>query len=367
MLPYIGWQPHIIHCNDWHTGPIPLLLKTKYQNRDIYKRIATLFTVHNLLYQGNHGKDVLRLLGLGEEYFHPDRLEFYGKVSFMKAGLVYADILNTVSSKYAREIQTPQYGEGMDGLLRKRAHDLYGIVNGINFHEFNPKTDPRIFRNYSSETFAEKSENKYALQKEMGLPVESVPLIGLVSRLVDHKGLDLLAEILDELMKERVQLVILGTGEPYYERLFTGYKNKYPNKMAVHIGFNSILAQRIYAGADMFLMPSKLEPCGLGQLIALRYGAVPIVRATGGLADTIVDYDPFTGMGNGFSFEPYSAQMLYHTLQRAIKLFYDEPDKWEKLARTGMEQDFSWNRSAAEYLELYDKALARTTNLIQTA
>jgi len=367
MLLRINFQPDIIHCNDWQSGPVPLLLKQIYRNDPFYSRMATIFTVHNLLYQGNYSKDVLRFLGLGPEYFHPERLEFYGQVSFMKAGLVYADVINTVSKRYAEEIQTPEYGEGFDGLLRKRAQDLHGIVNGINYHEFNPKTDPRISRQYDANSIDGKKENKYDLQKEVDLPVLDVPVIGLVSRLVDQKGLDLIAEVIDEMMSENIQFVVLGSGDKHYEEMFAGIRRRYPHKMGLYLGFNGILAQRIYAGADMFLMPSKFEPCGLGQLISLRYGTIPIVRATGGLADTIVDFDPQTGAGNGFSFEPYSSGEMMATIRRALHVCRQHPDMWQKLVRTALEQDFSWNRSAAEYMELYDLAISKHTAVYRSA
>lgn len=359
MLKQIGWQPEIIHCNDWQTGPIPLLLRTRYARDPFYQKMATVFTIHNLQYQGNFSREVLGLLDLGDEYFHPERLEFYGSVSFMKAGILYADILNTVSRTYAREIQTPELGERMDGLLRKRAQDLYGIINGINYHEFDPRTDPRIHRNYDVHTIHHKKENKPPLQRELNLPVRDVPVLGIVSRLVDQKGLDLVAEIIDELMYLDIQLVILGTGDQYYHQLFRSIREKYPQKMGLFLGFNPVLAQRIYAGADMFLMPSKFEPCGLGQLISLRYGTVPIVRATGGLADTVQEFDPVTGVGNGFGFKEYSGRALYGCIARALKLYREQPDKWLTLMRNGMEMDYSWARSAVEYMQLYREALER--------
>ena len=228
-----------------------------------------MFTIHNLKYQGNYPREVLSLIGLGDEYFTPERIEFYGNVSFMKAGIVYADVINTVSKTYAKEIQTPVYGQLMDGVLRSRAQDIYGIVNGLNYHEFNPETDARIYRNYGIGNLHDKMENKYALQRELDLPPGDVPLMGVVSRLVDQKGLDLIAEIIPDLMREDVQFVLLGTGDPYYEELFRSFHQEYPNKIAVEIGFNVALAQRIYAGCDMFLMPSRFEPCGLGQLISI--------------------------------------------------------------------------------------------------
>lgn len=359
MLPQIGWQPDIIHCNDWQSAPIPLFLKTHYRDNLFYKRIATILTIHNLFYQGNYPPETLELFGLGPEYFHPDELEFYGNISFIKAGIQYADLINTVSRTYAREIQTTELGEGMEGLLRRRSNVLYGIVNGINYHEFNPKTDPRIHWNYDADTIEHKKENKYALQREMQLPVRDVPVLGIVTRLVDQKGLDLIAEISDELMRLDIQFVVLGSGDEYYHRLFTEMKQRHPLRLAVHIGFNPVLAQRIYAGSDMFLMPSRFEPCGLGQLIALRYGTVPIVRETGGLADTIREYEPATGTGNGFVHQEYSGRALYSAIARALKLYREDVDAWQRLVRNGMEQDFSWARSAVEYLQLYSEAIAK--------
>ncbi|MBO8128724.1 MAG: glycogen synthase GlgA [Peptococcaceae bacterium] len=358
-LPRLNWQPDIIHCNDWQTGPIPLFLKTHYAHNPFYNHIATIFTIHNLQYQGNFPKEVLRLLNLGPEFYTPEKLEFYGTVSFMKAGIQYADILNTVSRTYAKEIQTPEMGERMDGLLRKRGTDLYGIINGINYHEFDPTTDPRLHKNYDVNSLDAKKENKFALQREMELPVHDVPVIGIISRLVNQKGLDLVAEIADELMHLSLQLVILGTGDPYYHQLFSGMKKRYPDKIGLQLKFNPVLAQRIYAGSDMFLMPSRFEPCGLGQLIALRYGSIPIVRETGGLADTITEYDPVSRQGNGFVFREYSGRALYSAIARALKVYRDEPDSWKHLVKNAMEMDFSWARSAVEYLQLYRNAITK--------
>ncbi len=367
MLKKIDFKPDIIHCNDWQSGPIPFLLKEKFKDDPFYSKTATVFTVHNLLYQGTFPRESLKLLGVGAEYFQMDGLEFFGQVSFMKAGLLYADIINTVSKRYAQEIQTPELGLGYEGLLRQRAQDLHGIVNGINYHEFNPATDPRIFHTFGPESLADKYENKYSLQKEMDLPVRDVPVIGLISRLVDQKGLDLIAEVFDRLMEEDLQFIVLGSGDKYYEEMLAGMRERYPHKMGLYLGFNGILAQRIYAGSDMFLMPSKFEPCGLGQLISLRYGTVPIVRATGGLADTVVDYNRETGSGNGFSFEPYEAGVMLDTVKRALQLYTEHPEQWRKLVVHDLGQDFSWNRSAAEYLELYDMALGKHMNMYQIA
>jgi len=250
--------------------------------------------------------------------------------------------------------------------LRKRSRDLYGIVNGINYHEFNPKTDPRIYRNYDQNNFENKKENKYYLQKEFNLPVKDVPILSIISRLVDQKGLDLIAGVIEKLMELEVQLLILGSGERYYEDLFKELKNRFPEKLGVYIGFNAILAQRIYAGADIFLMPSKYEPCGLGQLIAMRYGTIPVVRATGGLTDTVNNYNPLTGSGNGFTFTEYNSKAFYFVIERALKMYRENYAQWQKLSKTALELDFSWARSAVEYLQLYQDALSRNKKLAET-
>lgn len=357
MLPKIAFQPHLIHCNDWQTGLVPLFLRTKYAEDPYYQTIGALLTIHNLQYQGLFPKQILPLLGLGDEYFTPERLEFYGEVNFLKAGIVYSDMINTVSKKYALEIQTPEYGERLDGLLRKRARDLYGIVNGIDYEEYDPGTDKRISRNYSLETIDHKRENKRWLQQEMGLPASGSPLIGIVSRLVDQKGLDLISSIFRQIMELGTQLVLLGSGDDHYQRLFAELKMQYPGQAALCLGFNPDLAQQIYAGADMFLMPSRFEPCGLSQLISLRYGTIPIVRAVGGLADTIDNFDEIRGKGNGFSFKPYEAGALLDTIKRAVDIYRKQPNQWRQLMANAMKCDFSWNRSAEEYVMLYEKTI----------
>lgn len=359
MLPRLNWQPDVIHCNDWQTGVVPLFLKTLHKNDPFYQRVATAFTIHNLEYQGNFPRETLFLLGLGEDFFTPQRLEYYNMVSFMKAGILYGDVINTVSRTYAREIQTPEMGEGMDGVLRMRSGDLYGIINGIDYEEFDPRTDKNIYQNFDRYDFSGKGNNKAALQREMGLPVRDVPVLGLVSRLVDQKGLDLILDVGAEFEHEDVQLVVVGSGDPHYEKLFEVLAQTYPQQVKVAIGFNPVLAQRVYAGSDMFLMPSRFEPCGLGQLIAMRYGSVPIVRSTGGLADTVADYDSATGLGSGFTFQEYAGAALLATLKRAVNLYREEPSKWESLVRRVMEIDYSWARSGVEYLNLYHEALRR--------
>lgn len=367
MLPRLGWQPDIIHCNDWQAGPIPFFIRTKYPKDDFYNRIATVFTIHNLQYQGNFSTDALSFLGVGEDYFTPEKLEFYGSISYIKMGIMYADVVNTVSRTYAAEIQRPEFGERMDGLLRKRSADLYGIINGINYHEFNPDKDPRIFRNYNSNSIENKKENKFALQKELGLPAREVPVLGLVSRLVDQKGLDLLARIMDDLMALDIQFILLGSGDPYYEAQFSSFSQTYPEKMVSRIGFNTVLAQRIYAGADIFLMPSRFEPCGLGQLISMRYGTIPVARATGGLADTVNDYNPVTGSGNGFVFSEYNRRALYDAISRGLKLYGQNPAAWRRLVRAAMEIDYSWARSAVEYLQLYREGIKKLMQWTRSA
>ncbi|NLC68582.1 MAG: glycogen synthase [Clostridiaceae bacterium] len=359
MLPRIGFKPDIIHCNDWHTGPVCMLLKEKYSERPFYEGIASIYTIHNLEYQGLFPKEILALFNIGEEVFIPDKVEFYGRFNFMKAGLVYANIINTVSETYAREIQAPCYGEGLDGLLRKREKDLYGIVNGISCEEFDPLTDKMIYVNYDINRLSSKKQNKYALQKETGLPTGDMPVIGVVSRLSSQKGFELVIEKIDEIMKYDLQLIVLGLGEPYYERAFLDIRDKYPGKAAVFIEFNDVLARKIYAGSDMFLMPSRFEPCGLGQIIALRYGTIPVVRETGGLAETVVDYGRDKANGNGFSFREFSSGALLETLKRALALYNGSPEEWHKLVARAMEQDFSWSRSAEKYVELYRLALER--------
>lgn len=359
MLPKLDFRPDVIHCNDWQTGPIAALVREQYKSDPFYKDTATIFTIHNLFYQGNYPKECLEVLGFGYDYFHPDKMEYYGQVSYLKAGLVYSDIINTVSRTYAQEIQTPEYGERMEGLLRKRAHNLYGIVNGIHYCEFDPATDSCILRNYDHQSVEKKKENKYALQEAMKLPQSDVPLIGLISRLVDQKGLDLLKEIFGELMKLDLQFVLLGTGDTNYEQFFADMAKKYPDKVAVYIGFNGPLAQQIYAGCDMFLMPSRFEPCGLGQLISLRYGTIPIVRATGGLADTVANFDPITGKGNGFVFKNYRSADLSEAIGRALYVYRERKDMWAQLVKEAMTSDFSWTNSAAEYEKLYCIAIKK--------
>ncbi|MCX7747095.1 MAG: glycogen synthase [Clostridia bacterium] len=359
MLPKIDFKPDVIHCNDWHTGPICMLLNEKYKKYPYYSNISTVFTVHNLEYQGNFSGDVFKVFNLPPNVFTPEKVEFYGMFSFMKAGLVYGDIINTVSETYAGEILTSKYGEKMEGVLKDRVKDLFGITNGISYDKFNPSEDPRIFKNYGADNYLDKKENKTALQKDVGMPVKDVPMFGLISRLTDQKGLNLILDIADQMLKEDIQFVLLGEGDPYYQDAFRNLSRKYPDKVKTFIEFNAALAQRIYAASDIFLMPSRFEPCGLGQIISIRYGTIPIVRATGGLADTIIDYDKDNKNGNGFSFNEFSSKELLKTFERALKLYKKKPQEWSELVKKVLGLDFSWNQPAEKYMMLYGLAMKK--------
>ncbi|WEG13833.1 glycogen synthase GlgA [Pullulanibacillus sp. KACC 23026] len=356
-LPFLDERPDVIHCHDWQTGPISALLKAHYSNHPFYQGIKTLFTIHNLKYQGVYPKSVLyELLDLSELYFTEDGLEFYGNVSYMKAGLAFSDKLTTVSPSYAEEIQTPYYGEKLDGFLRKRGHDLAGIINGIDVDEYNPGTD--LFLAERFKTIEGKALNKTALQRELGLPEHSDrPIMSMVTRLVEQKGMDLVLRVIHEILQEQVQFVILGTGEEAYEQAFKALAREYPEKFVFCCYFDEGLARRIYAGSDLFLMPSKFEPCGIGQLFALRYGTLPIVRETGGLKDTVISYNEFTNEGNGFTFANYNAHDMLYTIERALWFYHFQPSKWMELADRALHLDFSWDQSAAHYIELYYELL----------
>lgn len=359
MLPYVSFHPQVIHCNDWQTALVPVFLKLKFADDPYYRRIATLLTIHNLQYQGHFPGETIRLLGLDEKHFNPEELEFWGKVNFLKGGIVFADVINTVSRKYALEIQTPEMGEGLDGLLRRRSGDLFGIPNGLDYDQFNPATDPHISANYSIDTLERKKENKAALQRELGLPVRDLPLVSVITRLVEQKGIDLLTSAVERLLEDEIQFVLLGSGEDRYQSFFSQMQLAHRNKVAVRIGFDPALAQRIYAGSDIFLMPSRFEPCGLSQLISMRYGTIPVVRATGGLEDTVVDYETDPERATGFVFGPYDAGALLATVRRAVHLWRQDPKAWRRLQENAMRADFSWERSAEEYLRLYRLAISK--------
>ena len=356
-LPVIGFKPDLIHCHDWQTGLVPVYLKERFQNGDFFKGIKTVMTIHNLKFQGKWNvKDVREITGLSDYFFTPDKLECYKDANLLKGGLVYADAITTVSETYAQEIKTDFYGEGLNGLLNARSKDLRGIVNGIDYDAFNPETDPYITRNYNAVDFRkEKGKNKRALQEELGLEVDEKRfMIGIVSRLTDQKGFDLIAYVMDELCQDAVQIVVLGTGEEQYENMFRHFDWKYGNKVSANIYYSEEKSHRIYASCDAFLMPSLFEPCGLSQLMALRYGTVPIVRETGGLKDTVEPYNEYESTGTGFSFTNYNAHEMLATIRYAERIYYDKKREWNKIVDRAMAADFSWDVSAKKYQEMYD-------------
>ncbi|WP_277584259.1 glycogen synthase GlgA [Psychrobacillus antarcticus] len=357
VLPYLEERPDIIHCHDWQTGLLPVQLKANYKDNPFYQGIKTVFTIHNLRYQGVYPKSVLSdLLDLSESYFHMDALEFYGDVSYLKGGLAFADCLTTVSSTYAKEIQSAYYGEKLDGFLRKRGANLLGIVNGIDNNSYNPISDENLFLPYDD--YKGKMVNKEYLQETLGLTINAdIPIISMVTRLVDQKGIDLVLHVFHEILGLNVQFVLLGTGDQQYEEAFRYFQEVYPDKVSANMYFDEALARKIYAGSDLFLMPSQFEPCGIGQLLALRYGTLPLVRETGGLKDTVIPYNEITEEGNGFSFANYNAHEMLSTIERAVALFRSHPTKWRNLVEQAMELDFSWSSSSDQYLQLYEELL----------
>ena len=356
-LPLIGFQPDVIHAHDWQSGMVPALLKIQYAHLPFYSKIRTIFTIHNLQYQGIFGiREVQDVLGLGDSLWTDDKLECYGCANFMKAALVYSDLITTVSPSYAEEIQTAYYGERLDGLLRARKADLFGVLNGIDIEDYNPATDTRIASSYTSEDLSGKAACKHALQENLGLNVDpEVPVIGMVGRLSNQKGLDLVDYVISDIMRQDVQLVVLGMGEGRYFNLFSWAEGEYKGRVAARFTMDHALAHQIYAGCDMFLMPSQFEPCGLSQMIALRYGTLPVVRETGGLRDTVLSYNENSGEGNGFTFFNYNAHDMLHTIERAVKYYREQPEIWHMLQKRGMTGDYSWNHSAGEYLKLYER------------
>ncbi len=354
-LPQIGFQPDIIHAHDWQSGMVPALLKIQYAHFPFYAGMKAIFTIHNLQYQGIFGiKEVQDVLGLGDSLWTNDKLECFGCANYMKAALVYADLITTVSPSYAEEIQTAYYGERLDGLLRARKAQLYGVLNGLDVVDYNPATDPYIAADFTIEDLSGKASCKHALQEELGLDIDpDIPIIGMVGRLSNQKGLDLVDYIIGDLMNRKVQLVVLGMGESRYVNLFSWAESEYRGRVAARFTMDSGLAHRIYAGCDMFLMPSQFEPCGLSQMIAMRYGTVPIVRETGGLRDTVLSYNEYTGSGNGFTFFNYNAHDMLHVIERAMKYYHGKKDVWYTLQQRGMSGDYTWDRSAARYVELY--------------
>ncbi|CRK84515.1 glycogen synthase GlgA [Neobacillus massiliamazoniensis] len=360
-LKQLDFFPNVLHCHDWHTAMIPFLLRKEYYKRKGYSLIRTVFTIHNLQFQGIFPKEVLGdLLGLDYRSFHSGQLEFFGNMNFMKAALVAADKITTVSPTYKEEIQTINYGEKLDGLLKLRKEDLIGILNGIDEDFYNPETDSFLYQTYSLTNIDKKSVNKKEIQKLFGLPETSkTPLIVMITRLTKQKGLDLVKCVLPDILQEDVQFIILGTGDNEYEEHFRQAARIYPDKLKVNIGFNEELAHKLYAAGDLFLMPSLFEPCGLGQLIAMRYGTVPIVRETGGLNDTVKAWNEFTGEGNGFSFSHFNAHDMLYTIQRAISIYHDKK-VWNTIIKHAMEVDHSWAQSAFKYNQLYAEVISRS-------
>ncbi len=359
-LKHMGWQPDVIHCHDWHTAIVPNWLNTIYREDPFFARTVTIYTIHNLAYQGIFGYRVLEIAGIdawGFQY-HPEMADLNEVVDLMGRGIYWADLVSTVSETYAQEILTPEYGEQLDPLLRDRRDRLFGILNGIDYQTENPATDAYIATNYDTTTLERRLENKLALQREARLPENpDVPLIGSISRLTDSKGFDILGQAIEHILDLGLQFVLMGTGDQHYHELFSRMVEEYPGQTSIFLTFNTPLARRILAGSDMFLMPSRFEPCGTNQLVAMHYGSVPIVRATGGLADTVQDYDPRTGQGTGFVFKPYDCWALFAATVRAVETFKHR-ELWRQIQLRGMHADFSWDRSARKYIDLYRRALA---------
>lgn len=351
-------RPDVIHCNDWQTGLLPLYLKDHY--RDFFRKTATLFTIHNIGYQGIFPPAALWAAGIGRNYFHTEAIEFYGKINFMKAGLLYSDLINTVSPTYSKEILRKDFGFGLEGVLRRRQADLYGVMNGIDYDEWDPARDAEIPAKYGTDDLKGKAACRKALLKETGLTRPNSPIFGVVSRFSSQKGIDLIADAADELIGLGISLVIIGKGEAYYQNLLTEVAGRNKGRVFAKIGFEEGLARRIYAGCDFFLMPSSYEPCGLGQLIALKYGTIPVARRTGGLADSIRDYDHLAARGTGFLFDDFTPSAMRDAVKRALCLF-TEKGRRARVVLEGMREDFSWRKPSGEYLELYEKACGKVS------
>lgn len=353
-LKEIDWQPNILHCNDWQTGMIPALLTLEYKHDLFYSSMKSFMTIHNLAFKGYYPPEILpEVFGYDLRAYENGSMDLDGSVSFLKSGLVYCDQITTVSETYSQEIKSNFFGEGLQWVLNDRSCHLMGIVNGIDYNEYSPENDSLIFNNYDIDNLEGKLKNKLELQKELGLPQkEETPVIGLVSRLTHQKGCDLIINIIDRLLQYDIQVVILGTGDYVYEENFKNLQMRYPDKVSSNILFDNKLAHKIYAGSDIFLMPSLFEPCGLGQLIALRYGSIPIIRETGGLKDTITPYNQYTGIGNGFGFRNFNANELMYITEYALEIYRDKK-VWENIVKQAMTSDNSWKNSAKKYKELY--------------
>jgi starch synthase len=354
----LSWSPDVVHCNDWHTGIVPNWLHTIYRDDAFFSNTASVYTIHNLAYHGIFGYRLLEVAGVATNGFlYPQSVESGNVVDIMGRGILFADAITTVSERYAQEILTPTFGEKLDHLLRSRRDRLFGILNGIDYQDSDPATDDYIHTQFSVQSLDRRVENKVALQQQMHLPVrEDVPLLAMISRLTDQKGFDLLAQIIQPLLAQDVQFVLLGIGDQHYHEMFQSLAARYPEQVAVFLTFNTELARRIYAGSDMFLMPSRFEPCGTSQMNAMRYGCVPIVRQVGGLADTVQEYDPSSGEGNGFVFKNYDPWEFFAAVVRAMAL-YRFKDIWQTLQRRGMEADHSWHASAKHYVDVYRNAI----------
>jgi starch synthase len=349
--------PDVLHCHDWQTALIPILLKTLYFEDPAFAGAPCVFTIHNLGYQGLFQPEILPLLMLPWDLFTMSKMEFYGKVNFLKGAIEMADFITTVSRRYSQEIQTAEYGFGLEGVLRARAGTIAGILNAVDYVSWDPRTDPHIAAHYSAEDLSGKAKCKADLLQEFGIKQEAqLPVVGIVSRFVQQKGFDLIQQVADRLAMEDLILLVLGSGQRDYEDMFRRLNRQFPQKIAVKIAYDDTLAHKIEAGSDLYLMPSHYEPCGLNQIYSLRYGTVPVVRATGGLDDTVEQFDPTTGKGTGFKFREYSGEAMLEKLRQAIELYRSNPKAWQVLMRNGMAQDYSWTNSAREYVKVYERA-----------
>ncbi len=349
--------PDVLHCHDWQTALIPILLKTLYDEDPAFAATPSVFTIHNLGYQGLFQPEILPLLMLPWDLFTMSKLEFYGKVNFLKGAISMADFITTVSRKYSQEIQTAEYGFGLEGVLRARGNTIAGILNAVDYVSWSPETDPFIAAHYSSKDLSGKAACKADLLQQFGLaPDTRLPVVGIVSRFVQQKGFDLILQVADRLGLEELILVVLGNGQREYEDMFRRLNKQFPQKIAIKIAYDNALAHKIEAGSDMYLMPSHYEPCGLNQIYSLRYGTVPIVRATGGLDDTVEQFDPATSKGTGFKFREYGGEAMLETLRVAIGVYRSDPNAWRVLMRNGMAQDYSWTNAAREYVKVYERA-----------
>ncbi|MGD2245851.1 MAG: glycogen synthase GlgA [Candidatus Aminicenantes bacterium] len=362
----INFQPDIIHCHDWQTALIPVYLRSLYKDDPFYAKSGTVFTIHNLAYQGIFPPRYMEISGLPSELFSIKGLEYYGKMNFMKGGILFSDIITTVSKKYAKEIQTPEYGYGLDGVLRDRRECVLGVLNGVDYSIWNPETDPHIAANYGAENLEGKEKCKHDLMTFFEFkPQHRTPVIGMISRLADQKGLDILSQGIKKLLNFDLYLVLLGTGDEKYEKQFSELGRKQKNRFGVKIAFDNVLAHKIESGADMFLMPSLYEPCGLNQMYSMRYGTIPLVRSTGGLDDTVTEFDPETGEGNGFKFFEYSSQAMLDKIQEALH-YYRDDKIWRQLMNNAMKEDFSWKQSALKYEDIYKKIVGSGQNRNKT-